>query len=274
MRHLLTRHPARANPIMSRPVADHAGSISHEDPNLGLALEDVSGSYGRQRVVWNVSLRLSRGDGVAIIGRNGVGKTTLLRCITNSFGVRVSGQILLNGVNVAGLRPEQINRLGISIVPSDRRIFPLSVRENLVLGAVGPRPAERLEIILSYFQLLSKKLHQRGDTLSGGEQQALALARALMGNPEFLLLDEPTEGLAPSVVQQLSDVLEEVRPASDVGLIIVDRNVAFVSRHCSTVIGMSKGKLTSSHPIGEFVASESLREQLLTPAGSATGEEI
>lgn len=223
-------------------------------------------SYGSQQVVWEASLCLPRAGGVAVVGRNGVGKTTLLRGIARAFGVRSSGQILIDGIDVSNWRPDRISRVGLSFVPDDRRILPLSVRDNLRLGArarAGWR--EGVEEVVEIFPLLKDRLDQRGDTLSGGEQQALAIARALMARPKYLMLDEPAEGFAPALVEQLVRALLDVRDRAQVGVLLVDRNVELISRLCTDVLGMSKGRILHRSTAADFAADEQLRVKFLAP---------
>jgi branched-chain amino acid transport system ATP-binding protein len=237
-------------------------------PGPCLEIDGLHCSYGAQQVVWDVSIRVALGEGVAIVGRNGVGKTTVLRGIANAFGVRRTGQIRLDGTDVTGWRPDRIARAGLGFVPDDRRILPLSVRDNLRLGARArsgwKTTAERM---LEYFPLLRDRLDQRGDTMSGGEQQAVAIARALMAEPRYLLLDEPAEGLAPELVNQLIDAITQIRRETPIGILLVDRNIDLISKLCGTVIGMSKGRILHQATASEFAADENLRVEFLAPVG-------
>jgi branched-chain amino acid transport system ATP-binding protein len=239
--------------------------MSQPDPPC-LDVDRLACSYGSQQVVWDVSIRVALGDGIAIVGRNGVGKTTVLRGIANAFGVRSTGRVRLDGTEVGTWRPDRIARAGLGFVPDDRRILPLSVRDNLRLGAraeVGWKAtADRL---LEYFPLLKDRLDQRGDTMSGGEQQAVAIARALMAQPRYLLLDEPAEGLAPTLVSQLINTLAALREETAVGILLVDRNIDLITKLCTSVIGMSKGRITRQATAAEFAADESLRAEFLAP---------
>jgi branched-chain amino acid transport system ATP-binding protein len=233
-----------------------------------LEIDGLDCSYGSQQVVWDVSIRVALGEGIAIVGRNGVGKTTVLRGIANAFGVRSSGRVCLDGVAVSGWRPDRIARAGLGFVPDDRRILPLSVRDNLRLGARAEAgwkaTAERL---IEYFPLLKDRLDQRGDTMSGGEQQAVAIARALMAEPAYLLLDEPAEGLAPALVRQLIDALTALREETAVSILLVDRNIDLISQFCGSVVSMSKGRIMHQATAGDFAADEDLRIQFLAPVG-------
>lgn len=223
--------------------------------------------YGRQQIVRDVSIRVDAGSGCALVGRNGVGKTTTMRGIAKAFGVRAEGTVMLGSTDLSRAKPEQVVQSGMALVPDDRRVLPLSVEENLKLGARGhPAWKSRMEYLLGYFPLLAPRLRQRADTMSGGEQQALAIARALMGDPQFLLLDEPAEGLAPRVVDSLIQALSATRRDRGLGLIVVDRNVEVIAALTETVGMMSKGQITRWASSRDFAASEDLRAQFLAPA--------
>lgn len=238
-------------------------------PGQCLEVEGLNCSYGSQQVVWDVSIKVALGDGVAIVGRNGVGKTTVLRGIANAFGVRSTGPVRLDGTDVSSWRPDRIARAGLGFVPDDRRILPLSVRDNLRLGARAQAGWKTTaDQVLEYFPLLKGRLDQRGDTMSGGEQQAVAIARALMAQPRYLLLDEPAEGLAPTLVSQLIEALTALREQTAVGILLVDRNIDLITKLCSTVMGMSKGRILHQATADEFAANEDLRIQFLAPVGS------
>jgi branched-chain amino acid transport system ATP-binding protein len=240
-------------------------------PGPCLEIEGMHCAYGAQQVVWDVSVRVALGQGVAIVGRNGVGKTTVLRGIANAFGVRRTGHIRLDGTEVSGWRADRIARAGLGFVPDDRRILPLSVRDNLRLGARARSGWQATaEQVLEYFPLLKDRLDQRGDTMSGGEQQAVAIARALMAQPRYLLLDEPAEGLAPELVSQLIGALTAIRRETSIGILLVDRNIDLISKLCVTVIGMSKGRVLHQATASEFAADENLRIRFLAPVGGDT----
>ena len=235
-------------------------------PEQCLEVDALDCSYGAQQVVWDVSLRLVLGDGVAIVGRNGVGKTTVLRGIANAFGVRRTGRIRLDGTDISTWRADRIARAGLSFVPDDRRILPLSVRDNLRLGARAASGWKvTAEQVLQYFPLLKDRLDQRGDTMSGGEQQAVSIARALMATPRYLLLDEPAEGLAPRLITQLIDALAALRQDTAIGILLVDRNIDLISKLCTTVYGMSKGRMLHQAAASDFAADENLRVRFLAP---------
>jgi branched-chain amino acid transport system ATP-binding protein len=240
----------------------------------GLVVTGMQCWYASQQVIWEADLTVPAGDGVAIVGRNGVGKTTLLRGVMNAFGARSTGSVVLDGKEIADWRPDQIARSGVGFVPDDRRMLPLSVLENLKLGARNKAAwTENLERVVSYFPLIKDRLKQRADTMSGGEQQAVAIARALMSDPRYLLLDEPAEGLAPALVDQLIEALVAIRNETGIGILLVDRNAALISNLSSVVIGLSKGRVRHRTTSAEFASSEAVRVKFLAPSHEESDSE-
>jgi branched-chain amino acid transport system ATP-binding protein len=195
-----------------------------------LAVRDLEAGYGAVRVLRGVSLGVARGELVTLVGPNGSGKSTLLRAIAGLLAPR-AGTVELDGVALHGLPPEAIARHGVAMVPEGRELFgPLSVRDNLRLGAYATprsgrarRMADDLERVLALFPVLRARLGQPAATLSGGEQQMVALGRALMARPRLLLLDEPSVGLAPVVVHAIFDVLARLR-AEGLTMLLVEQN--------------------------------------------------
>src|SRR6516225_1769340 len=178
-----------------------------------LAVEEIHTAYGLSRVLFGVSLAIESGECVCLLGRNGVGKTTTIRSVMGLTPPSV-GRVLWQGNDITGWSPHRIARTGIGFVPEDRRIFAeLSVRENLEVGArAARRPGPwTIETVGDLFPILKERRDQPGGFLSGGEQQMLTIARTLTGNPELLLLDEPSEGLAPLVVDTLRDKIAELK---------------------------------------------------------------
>ena len=233
----------------------------------GITLVAVNAYFGHLQVLDEINLELAPGQGIAIVGRNGVGKTSLLRTICNAFGVRHDGRVTIDGEDTAKRQPDEIARMGVAFVPSDRRIFPLSVRENIKLAAKGRRDWDKRAMrALSYFPFLSDRMSQRGDTLSGGEQQALAIVRAVLMQPRYMLLDEPSEGLAPIVTKSLIEGIKGIQEEFAIGLLVAERNLAVISGLCSEVRGIVKGAIVHSGPASDFVADRALQVQLLTPS--------
>jgi branched-chain amino acid transport system ATP-binding protein len=207
--------------------------------------QDVHAHYGASHVLHGVSLAIGRGESVGLLGRNGMGKTTLIRCILGL--VRVSGgRIRVAGRDVTGLPTERIVQLGVGYVPEGRQIFPnLSVRENLVMAAragTDGRADWTLERVLDTFPRLADRIDYGGNQLSGGEQQMLAIGRALMTNPDVLILDEATEGLAPLVVAEIWRIIGLVR-ASGIAALVVDRNYRAVLAHADRGVVLEKGRV-------------------------------
>jgi branched-chain amino acid transport system ATP-binding protein len=178
-----------------------------------LELNKINTYYGLSHILFDVSLQVAKGEVVCVLGRNGVGKTTLLRSIMG-LTVPKSGSLVFNGTSLKGKRPFEIAYLGIGFVPEDRIVFPkLSVKENLEMGLKKGQKGGHwtLERVYQVFPILKTRQNQMGGTLSGGEQQMLTIARTLMGNPELLLLDEPTEGLSPLIVKELEKQIRVLR---------------------------------------------------------------
>jgi len=193
-----------------------------------LAVKDLDVAYGDSRVLTRLNLTVGPGEVVCVMGRNGVGKTTLLKTIVGLLTPR-GGSIELGGVGITHLPPYARARLGIGYVPQGRDIFPmLSVRENILLGARRREPPPgALDYVLSLFPALEALLTKRGGDLSGGQQQQLALARVLVADPSLLLLDEPTEGIQPSIVEQIADVLERIKREGRRSILLVEQYLEF-----------------------------------------------
>lgn len=211
-----------------------------------LEIEDIYTYYGDSNVLQGVSLKVEKGTVAALLGRNGVGKTTLIRSIIGFTPPR-KGKILFNGVEITHKPSYEIMRMGIGLIPQGRRIFPsLSVRENLeiTMRYRTKKTAESwtLEKVLGLFPSLRERLRHQGNQLSGGEQQMLASGRALMGTPLCLLMDEPTEGLAPVIVQELGHLIEQIKQRG-LPILLVEQSLAFALKHADNVYIMSKGRI-------------------------------
>jgi branched-chain amino acid transport system ATP-binding protein len=207
-----------------------------------LELDDVHVAYGDSQIIQGVSLRVGDGELVALLGRNGVGKTTLMRAICGLTPAR-QGSVRYRGEEITRLPAHVIAGRGIRLVPQGRRLFPsLEVREHLVVGArPGPRGWDAWRV-LALFPRLRERLRHRGGKLSGGEQSMLATGRALVGNPDLLLLDEPSEGLAPVLVREMGRVLAELKGAG-ASILLVEQNLAFALAVADRVYLMSKGRI-------------------------------
>ncbi|MFZ4827551.1 MAG: ABC transporter ATP-binding protein [Phototrophicaceae bacterium] len=213
-----------------------------------LTLEAIHSYYGLSHVLFDVSLEVHQGECVALLGRNGAGKTTTLKSIMGMVEVR-QGRISLNGHTLNRRAPYQIARLGVGFVPEERAIFPhLTVWENLDVarkrGANGQIEWDEARIA-TVFPRLSERRHQLGGTLSGGEQQQLTIARTLMGNPTLLLLDEPSEGLAPLVVQSIATLLQELK-AQGMTMLLAEQNLALAQSLSNRTYHLDDGRIQSS----------------------------
>ncbi|MBI4588857.1 MAG: urea ABC transporter ATP-binding subunit UrtE [Candidatus Rokubacteria bacterium] len=207
-----------------------------------LAVNAIDVFYGESRILSRLNLAVAEGQVVCVMGRNGVGKTTLLKTIMGLLPPR-RGAIVFEGRDITRLTPYERARLGIGYVPQGREIFPtLSVRENLVLGARRKQPTpESLDYVLSLFPALPQMLGKRGGDLSGGQQQQLAIARALISDPKLLLLDEPTEGIQPSIVQEIAAVLQRIKQEGRRSILLVEQYLEFARSICDRFYVMEKG---------------------------------
>ena len=207
-----------------------------------LAVKNIDVFYGESRILTHLNLSVGEGQVVCVMGRNGVGKTTLLKAIMGLLSPR-HGAIELQGRDITAMPPYARARLGIGYVPQGREIFPtLSVHENLVLGARRKQPAPAsLDYVLSLFPALGQMLGKRGGDLSGGQQQQLAIARALIADPALLLLDEPTEGIQPSIVQEIAEVLQRIKQEGRRSILFVEQYLDFARAICDRFYVMEKG---------------------------------
>jgi branched-chain amino acid transport system ATP-binding protein len=232
-----------------------------------LEVKDLNTLYGPSHVLQNISLNVKEGEIVALLGRNGMGKSTTLKSIMGLVRPR-SGSVVYKGVDLMGLPPFKVAQAGIGYIPEDRQIFPnLSVVENLSLGMkTGENKDKRnnwnLERIYSHFPFMEIRKNQKGGLLSGGEQQMLSLARALMGNPELLLVDEPTEGLAPIVVNEVRDVLAEINQAA-VSVLLVEHNYKVATHLARRVYLMGKGHIGHQDTVEGLNANPEVRAKYL-----------
>jgi branched-chain amino acid transport system ATP-binding protein len=214
-----------------------------------LEVKDLNTFYGASHVLQGISLNVAEGELVALLGRNGMGKSTTLKTIMGLVKSK-SGSVTFEGQDITGLAPFKVAKAGIGYVPEERRIFPeLSVHDNLLLGIKGGKiknPQDpnvwTVERIYSHFPKLEERCNSQGRFLSGGEQQMLSIGRSLMGNPKLLLVDEPTEGLAPIMVQEVRNVLEEINRKAGVSILLVEHNlkVALSLAHRVYLMGKSQ----------------------------------
>jgi branched-chain amino acid transport system ATP-binding protein len=229
-------------------------------------LEDVEARYGPIKALHGVTLNVGEGELVAVLGANGAGKTTTLRAVSGT--VRRSGEIVFAGKRISARSPEAVARLGIAHVPEGRgTLTELSVRENLRLGAYVRRDRqavrEDLERVTAHFPWLERRTDQRAGTLSGGEQQMLALARALMLRPKLLLLDEPSLGLAPIVVTEIFRIVRELNEREGLAVLVVEQNASLALAASSRAYVLEVGKVAVEGASDELRRNESVRKSYL-----------
>jgi branched-chain amino acid transport system ATP-binding protein len=227
-----------------------------------LRLEQVAAGYGTFQALLGVSLEVQAGEAVAVIGPNGAGKTTLLRVISKLIDVS-AGEIRLDGTSLNPVPAHRVIELGVAHVPENRRLFPrLSVEENLQIGAYTPaaraRFAERLAYVFELFPRLFERRTQLAGTLSGGEQQMCAIGRGLMSAPKLLLLDEPSAGLAPVIVEQLFELVDRIR-AEGFTVLIVEQNIRQVLQVVDRAYLLETGQIKLSGTAADLLASDDIR---------------
>jgi branched-chain amino acid transport system ATP-binding protein len=230
-------------------------------PDQVLLVEDIYTAYGLSQVLFGVSLQIARGECVCLLGRNGVGKTTTMRSIIGLTPPR-RGRVVWKGRDVTGRAPYQIARAGIGFIPEDRRIFAdLTVWENLDVASRGAG-GFTLERVFDLFPKLRELVGRQGGFLSGGEQQMLTIARTLMGNPELLLLDEPSEGLAPLVVEHLKEQIGRLK-RDGLTILLAEQNVGFSLDLADRVYVLEKGHIRFEGTAREFRDNDAIRQQYL-----------
>jgi branched-chain amino acid transport system ATP-binding protein len=228
-----------------------------ESVSLALEVRGIESGYGKIQVLWGVDVTLQEGSMVAVLGPNGAGKTTLLRTIMGIIRAW-RGSVMMYGLDITSMPSHRRVELGLTMVPEGRRLFPdLTVRENLELGAYARRARERigetLELVFNLFPKLKDRLHQKAGSLSGGEQQMLAIARALMTRPKVLMLDEPSQGLAPKIAWEVAETLDKIRREVSISVILVEQNVALALEKADYIYLLEQGR----------VVLEGFREEVL-----------
>jgi branched-chain amino acid transport system ATP-binding protein len=213
-----------------------------------LEVSDLAAGYGRIPILGGVSFGVAPGEFVGVLGHNGMGKTTLLRTLMGYIPA-TAGRVMLEGADITRVEPYRRARSGMGYVPQGREIFPaLSVRDNLRMGAVG-RPkdeAAAIGAVLETFPRLKRLMDRPGGALSGGEQQLLAMARCLVGDPKLVLLDEPTEGIQPSIIDEIVDTLLNLRSKGSLTMILVEQNLDFIAALSERVLIIQKGTIVHS----------------------------
>ncbi len=219
-----------------------------------LEIKNVDQYYGESHTLWDLSLTIPKGECTVLMGRNGVGKSTLLECIMGLTPIR-NGEILLKGDNISQRSAEDRPRLGIGYVPQGRQIFPmLTVEENLSLGLPIREKSDRKipEFIYELFPVLKDMLHRRGGDLSGGQQQQLAIGRALVVNPELLILDEPTEGIQPNIVQEIGDIIRMLNQKLGLTVLLVEQKLPFARKVGDRFTLLDRGRIVASGQMAEL----------------------
>lgn len=228
-----------------------------------LAVRDLHAYYGKSHILQGVAFEVGEGEIVSILGRNGVGRSTALKAIMG--GVPPRGDIRFKGRQIAGLRPYEIARLGLGYVPEERAIFPsLTVRQNLLLGEKTGREGGRWAVadMLRLFPRLEERIDTPGGVLSGGEQQMLTICRTLMGDPDLIMIDEPTEGLSPQMVERVGALLEEIA-ARGVAILLVEQKLAIAMRISRRLYVMGHGRVVFEGTPATLAADAGVRREWL-----------
>jgi branched-chain amino acid transport system ATP-binding protein len=228
-----------------------------------LEVRDLHAFYGKSHILHGVSFGVGRGEIVALLGRNGVGRSTTIKAIMGD--VRPHGSILFHGQEIAGLPPHVIARKGLGYVPENRDIFPgLTVRENLILGMKSTRQQGRwsFEDLFSLFPVLRERIDTPGGVLSGGEQQMLTICRTLMGDPELIMIDEPTEGLAPKMVELVAELLEQIARRG-VSILLVEQKLTIALRISQRLYVMGHGRIVFEGTPDDLRATATVRKEWL-----------
>ena len=227
-----------------------------------LEIKQINQFYGGSHILRDVSLNASIGECHVILGRNGVGKTTLLKCLMGILPIK-SGEIVLDGQDISKMSPEQRVRAGLAYVPQGRDIFStLTVEENILIGMAkfsGAQAKKVPEQLYEIFPVLDEMKHRRGGDLSGGQQQQLAIARALASKPSILILDEPTEGIQPSIIKDIGKVIRKLTHQGDMGIILVEQFYDFAEELADSYVVMSRGQIIAQG-IGEDMPEKGIKE--------------
>ncbi len=234
-----------------------------------LEVKDLNTYYGATHVLQNVSLIVNESEVVSLLGRNGMGKSTALKSIIGIKSPK-SGRIVFKDKDIAGFPPYKVARAGIAYVPEERRIFPnLTVYDNLVMGIKHGRTQKKdtangwtVEKVFDHFPEIARRTDQNGGSLSGGEQQMLAIGRSLMGNPELLMVDEPTEGLSPILVQEVRDMLVQIKEEG-VSILLVEHNITMALSVSDRVYLMAKAYLAFEGTVAELEAHPEIKAKYL-----------
>jgi ABC-type branched-subunit amino acid transport system ATPase component len=231
-----------------------------------LTVRGLDAYYGGSHVIQNASLNVAEGESVALLGRNGAGKSTLMKSLLDA-GPRVSGSVIFDGAELSGMPTERRSRLGLMLVPEDRRIYPkITVVENIELGRFAANKGANgltLADIWALFPLLVPLKERTGFQLSGGQQQLVAVARGVFGEPKLLLLDEPVEGLAPVLVEEMAAHIRKLRQRGGLSLLIAEQNLAFARECTDRLLLIDSGRIVFDGSWEAFDADLSLKEKYL-----------
>jgi branched-chain amino acid transport system ATP-binding protein len=229
-----------------------------------LLVQNIDSYYGKSHILFGVSFYVKKGETLCLMGRNGAGKTTTFKSIVMLVPPK-SGEVLFNGKKITGMKPYHTARLGLGLVPEDRRIFGLlTVRDNLVLGTSTGREGHwNLDLIYNYFPALQEYQDRLAGTLSGGEQQMLTIARTLMGNPEILLLDEPTEGLSPVMIKVVKDLVLKLKELNTT-ILLSEQNIKFSMAVADRVMIIDRGHMVYEADVGTFRKDDEIKMKYLS----------
>ena len=228
-----------------------------------LEVHDLHAYYGKSHILQGVDFRVGEGEIVSLLGRNGVGRSTTIKAIMGE--VDRSGSVVFKGRETIGLKPHQVARCGLGYVPENRDIFPnLTVRENLILGMKSTQPSGRwrMEDMYELFPRLQERANTPGGVLSGGEQQMLTICRTLMGDPDLVMIDEPTEGLAPKMVELVSNLLERIA-ARGVAILLVEQKLTIALKISKRLYVMGHGRIVFEGSAADLKASDEVRKEWL-----------
>ena len=228
-----------------------------------LEIHDLQAAYGPVPILHKIDMHVEKGEFIGVLGHNGMGKTTLLRALMG-FVTTTGGSIKYQDQEIRRLATYRRARMGMSLVPQGREIFPnLTVQENLAVGSLGKSISlDRIDETLEFFPRLRSLLDRRGGALSGGEQQILAIARCLCNQPTLVLLDEPTEGVQPSIIDEISEVLQELQVKQNLTIVLVEQNLDFIVGLASRIYTISRGVLDTEIPIEEIQDATMVAEYL------------
>ena len=219
-----------------------------------LQIQQLNQYYGESHTLWDIDLTAPKGRCTCLMGRNGVGKTTLLDCVMGLLPIR-SGAVLLNGENITGMAAERRAGLGIGYVPQGRQIFPLlTVRENLEIGLTTGRAKRKKipDLVFELFPVLQEMLGRRGGDLSGGQQQQLAIGRALVLDPSLLILDEPTEGIQPNIVQEIGEIINRLKNELGITVLLVEQKLPFARAVADGFVILDRGRSVATGEISDL----------------------